>query len=170
MSAADWSHATTPPVLVLSPPPTPAGVRANHFKMSLRATQAFHYDVAIDRLLSEEEVAKQAARKERRGGESGAGRVQGGRVRVRGRSKLDVVCCGVVRQLMRAPLRGHAHTHSRKFTAATWSNIATFARGWFCVTKRVLCSCACVLCGLPANEAATHSPPVLVLHTAHTHD
>jgi hypothetical protein len=43
-------------------------VRANHFKMSLRATQAFHYDVSIDRLLSEEEVAKQAARKERKGG------------------------------------------------------------------------------------------------------
>jgi len=36
--------------------------------MALRATQAFHYDVAIDRLLSEEEVAKQAARKEKRGG------------------------------------------------------------------------------------------------------
>jgi hypothetical protein len=56
----------------LMPPHSLAGVRANHFKMSLRASQAFHYDVSIDRLLSEEEVAKQAARKERKGGEEGA--------------------------------------------------------------------------------------------------
>lgn len=39
------------------------GVRANHFRMTLKATQAFHYDVAIDRLLSEEEVARQEKRK-----------------------------------------------------------------------------------------------------------
>ena len=37
--------------------------------MTLKATQAFHYDVAIDRLLSEEEVAKQEARKARSKGE-----------------------------------------------------------------------------------------------------
>lgn len=36
--------------------------------MSLKATQAFHYDVAIDRLLSEEEVAKQACKECRKGG------------------------------------------------------------------------------------------------------
>lgn len=41
----------------------PTRVAANHFRMKLSATQAFHYDVAIDRLLSEEETAKAAARK-----------------------------------------------------------------------------------------------------------
>lgn len=51
-------------------------VQANHFKMSLKASQAFHYDVSIDRLLSEEETAKQAARKPRRDGEAGR---EGGR-------------------------------------------------------------------------------------------
>jgi hypothetical protein len=41
----------------------PTRVQANHFKMSLKASQAFHYDVSIDRLLSEEETAKAEKRK-----------------------------------------------------------------------------------------------------------
>jgi hypothetical protein len=42
--------------------------------MTLKAKQAFHYDVTIDRLLSEEEVAKQEARKARARGELPASR------------------------------------------------------------------------------------------------
>jgi hypothetical protein len=41
----------------------PTRVAANHFRMKLSASQAFHYDVSIDRLLSEEETARAAARK-----------------------------------------------------------------------------------------------------------
>jgi hypothetical protein len=37
--------------------------------MTLKAKQAFHYDVTIDRLLSEEEVTKQEARKAKARGE-----------------------------------------------------------------------------------------------------
>eukprot|EP00775_Hariotina_reticulata_P002053 gene2053-2374_t len=38
-------------------------VVANHFKMEVKAKQAFHYDVSIERLLSEEEQAKAEKRK-----------------------------------------------------------------------------------------------------------
>ncbi|KAF8058950.1 AGO1 [Scenedesmus sp. PABB004] len=42
---------------------TSIAVRANHFSLSLNASQAFHYDVSIDRLLSEEEAARASRRK-----------------------------------------------------------------------------------------------------------
>ena len=48
----------------------PTRVAANHFRMKLSASQAFHYDVAIDRLLSEEETAR---RDGKRGGTQGQG-------------------------------------------------------------------------------------------------